>query len=86
MDILKRLFKHAENNIAKSSIDAKYSGTICVIIFQVGNKIICGNIGDSRAIWIKGEKYNKIIPLSIDQKPNDPEERKRIELMGGEIE
>ena len=60
MDILKRLFKHAENNIAKSSIDAKYSGTTCVIIFQVGNKIICGNIGDSRAILIKGEKYNKI--------------------------
>ena len=85
-DILKRLFKHAEKDIIKSSIDAKYSGTTCVIVFQVGNKIICGNIGDSRAILIKGEKYNKIIPLSIDQKPNDPEERKRIELMGGEIE
>ena len=39
--------------------------------------------GDSRAIMVK--ENNVIIPLSIDQKPDDPEERKRIEENGGEI-
>ena len=82
-DILKRAFRHAERDIGKNSdIDANFSGTTCVMVFQVGEKIICANVGDSRAIIVKG---NKVIPLSIDQKPDDPEESKRIIENGGEI-
>ena len=83
-DIIKRVFRHAEKDISKNSdIDANFSGTTCVMVFQVGEKLICGNVGDSRAILVKGN--NVIIPLSIDQKPNDPEESKRIKENGGEI-
>ena len=81
-DILKRAFHHAERDIGKSNFDANFSGTTCVMVFQVGDKIICANVGDSRAIMIKNDK---IIPLSIDQKPNDPEEEKRIIQHGGEV-
>jgi serine/threonine protein phosphatase PrpC len=82
-DILKRAFRHAERDIGKNSdIDANFSGTTCVMVFQVGEKIICANVGDSRAIMVKG---TKVIPLSIDQKPDDPEESKRIIENGGEI-
>ncbi len=82
-DILKRAFRHAERDIGKNSdIDANFSGTTCVMVFQIGEKLICANVGDSRAIMVKG---NKIIPLSIDQKPDDPEESKRIIENGGEI-
>ena len=84
-DILKRVFRHSEKDITKSNIDANFSGTTCVMVFQIGNKIICANVGDSRAIMVKGDKGNKIIELSKDQKPDDPEEKKRIELEGGEI-
>ena len=84
-DILKRVYKHSEKDINKSNIDANFSGTTCVMVFQIGNKIICANVGDSRAIMIKGEKGKKIIELSKDQKPDDPEEKKRIESKGGEI-
>ena len=84
-DILKRVFKHAEKDINKSAIDAKFSGTTCVIVFQIGDKIICANVGDSRAILVKGEKGKTIIPLSVDQKPDSPEEKKRIESAGGEV-
>ena len=84
-DIIKRVFKHAEKDIVKSSIDANFSGTTCVMVFQIGDKLICSNIGDSRAIMVKGEKGKTIIELSIDQKPSDPEEKKRIESAGGEI-
>jgi len=83
-DILKRAFRHAERDIEKNSdIDANFSGTTCVMVLQVGEKILCANVGDSRAIMVK--ENNVIIPLSIDQKPDDPEERKRIEENGGEI-
>ena len=84
-DIIKKVFRHAEKDISISLIDAEYSGSTCVMIFQIGDKIICANVGDSRAIMVKGEKGKHIIPLSIDQKPTDPEEKKRIESSGGEI-
>ena len=82
-DVLKRVFRHAERDLEKGGdIDANFSGTTCVMVFQVGNRIICANVGDSRAIIVKGDKA---IPLSIDQKPDDPEESKRIKENGGEI-
>jgi serine/threonine protein phosphatase PrpC len=82
-DILKRLFRHVERDIGKNNdIDANFSGTTCVMVFQLGEKLICANVGDSRAIMVKG---NSVIPLSIDQKPDDPEESKRIIQNGGEI-
>ena len=82
-DILKRVFRHAERDLEKNGeIDANFSGTTCVMVFQVGEKILCANVGDSRAIIVKGDKA---IPLSIDQKPDDPEESKRIKENGGEI-
>ena len=84
-NILKKVFKHGEKDISKSTIDASNSGTTCVLVFQIGNRLLCSNIGDSRAILVKGDKGKKIIQLTIDQKPNDPEEQKRIESKGGEV-
>ncbi len=82
-EILKRVFRHAERDLEKNGeIDANFSGTTCVMVFQVGERIICANVGDSRAIMVKGDK---VIPLSFDQKPDDPEESKRIKESGGEI-
>ena len=82
-DVLKRVFRHAERDLEKGGdIDANFSGTTCVMVFQVGDRIICANVGDSRAIIVKGDKA---IPLSIDQKPDEPEESKRIKENGGEI-
>ena len=83
-DILTRAFRHAERDIEKNGeIDANFSGTTCVMVLQVGEKILCANVGDSRAIMVKTGK--KIVPLSIDQKPDDPEEAKRIAENGGEV-
>ena len=83
-DIMKRAFRHAERDLEKNSeIDANFSGTTCVMVLQVGEKLLCANVGDSRAILVKDN--NVIVPLSIDQKPDDPEEKKRIEESGGEI-
>ncbi len=79
IDIIKRAFCHAQRDLEKNSdINANSSG-----IMQIVEKILCSNVGDSRAIIVK--ENNKIIPLSIDQKPDDPEGKKRIEENGGEI-
>ena len=81
-EIIKKAFHKAEKEISKSDIDANFSGTTCVMTFQIGNKLITANVGDSRGIIIKGDKA---IPLSIDQKPNDENEMKRIIKNGGEV-
>ncbi len=81
-EIIKKAFHKAEKEISKSDIDANFSGTTCVMTFQLGKKLITANVGDSRGIIIKGDK---VIPLSIDQKPNDENEMKRIIKNGGEV-
>ena len=81
-EIIKKAFHKAEKEISKSDIDANFSGTTCVMTFQLGKKLITANVGDSRGIIIKGDK---VIPLSIDQKPNDEHEMKRIIKNGGEV-
>ena len=73
--------------INKTKIDVSLSGSTCVLVLQLGEHIICANIGDSRAILIYEENgQNKIFELSHDSKPNVPEERRRIELVGGIVD
>ena len=70
----------------KVNFDSKESGSTCNLIINIGNHIICANTGDSRSILVFDEnnKY-KCIPLSIDFKPEMPEEMNRIILSGGEV-
>lgn len=62
--------------------------TACIIIHYKDllnkSKLWVLNVGDSRAI--KCNKFNIAEQLSQDHKPNSPEERNRIELLGGTIE
>jgi len=69
--------------IEQKKFDINLSGTTCVLVIQLGNHLICSNIGDSRAILIYDE--DKIFELSHDSKPNVPEEEKRINMMGGVV-
>lgn len=80
--IIHHMFSHCERAIAKSDIDANFSGSTCVQLYMVGNKLICANVGDSRCIMVTDKE---IIPLSIDQKPNSEGEMQRIIKSGGEV-
>ena len=81
---IKESIKKSEEALFDSDeIDSTFSGTTCILIFIIGNKIISANIGDSRAIMLNDKKT--IIQLSIDQKPENLEERERIEKNGGEL-
>ena len=90
--IIANLFTDADIEIQKEKFDCKNSGTTCVIVIQLEDKIICANTGDSRAILIYDNNYNtnltntKIYPLSYDCKPDLPNERKRIYECGGTVE
>ena len=87
--IITQTFIEADNQLKKASFDASESGCTCVLIIHVGSHIICANTGDSRAIVVHdGKGENNInnfkgVPLSIDYKPEIPEETNRIIMNGG---
>jgi serine/threonine protein phosphatase PrpC len=91
--IIKNTYQKVDEEISKQKFNSNFSGTTCVIVFQIGNNLISANVGDSRAILIynddpKDDKLEepKISELSIDQKPELPEEKKRIYKMGGIVD
>ena len=92
--IIKEIFSETDIYLSnQKDFDTYVSGTTCVLVLQIGNKLICANSGDSRAILIystdnynKGQLINtKIFPLSQDAKPDLPSEINRIINCGGEV-
>ena len=82
--LITKAFHQAEKELNQiKQIDTDFSGTSCIILIQIGDKIICANVGNSRAIMVK--TYDRIIPLSIDSTPDIPEESERILKLGGTI-
>ena len=57
--IINEIFVNAEKELYTQEFDSNFSGTTCIIVIQLGEKIICANTGDSRAILIYNEKEIK---------------------------
>ena len=70
--ILRDAVKHCEDQLTKEeNIDSLSSGSTLCMVIQIYKKIICMNIGDSRAIISMSEILRDDIKnLSIDHKPN----------------
>ncbi|OMJ78725.1 hypothetical protein SteCoe_21402 [Stentor coeruleus] len=80
-------FAQAENaffEYSKSQSPRDKSGSCAVVVLIVGDVCYVANVGDSRAV-MSGESGNKVYPLTKDHKPNDPNERQRIEKNGGRV-
>ena len=81
------IFKKINNEVYNNkSIESNMSGTTVVSLIITTEKIICVNLGDSRAAIFKCENglyYSK--NLSRDHKPSDPEENKRIINNNGRV-
>lgn len=92
--IINSFYKKVNRDLIDKKFDVHFSGSTCVLLFHIGNKLICANTGDSRGILIRdddncnsiGSQRYSVIPLSNDHKPESEEERKRIESSGGEVD
>ena len=80
-NVIKEQIKLIEKFLLEKSYSIQYSGTTCLIIIYIKDKIICYNIGDSRAIYINNEL--KCFQISQDHKPEIYSEKMRIEENGG---
>jgi len=89
---IKDWFKDADDELSlQNNFDYNYSGTTCNLVIQLNNKLICANVGDSRAILIfddnTNNNYNQgIYLLSEDHVPESPQEYQRIINSGGMVD
>ena len=87
--LIKKIFQKISKNLAYQRFDISNSGTTCNLLIHLNTFLICINIGDSRSIILKllnSSKSNfEYEKMSFDHKPNIESEKKRIELLGGEI-
>ena len=60
------------------------SGSCAIVVLIVGEVAYVANVGDSRA-FMSVDQGKKIVPLSVDHKPENPDEQKRIESNGGKV-
>ena len=86
------IFLDSDKIIGEQDFDVSFSGTTCVLVIQLGQKLICANVGDSRAILVYDKendvnlRHTRVFELSHDCKPDLPEEKKRILEMGGTVD
>ena len=94
-NIITQAFVSADEKLKNLDFDSFESGSTCCLIIHVGTHIICANSGDSRALVVFDHPGNmnktnfnlwKVTPLSVDFKPEIPEERERILMSGGVVE
>ena len=80
---INNLIKECNHSLIHTSkYECSFSGATCLLIFIIGNNLICANIGNNRAILLE---KTELLQLSVDQTLNDPEEVKRIIKKGGKI-
>ena len=95
--IINELFQEIDDEILNNGkiFDVNLSGSTCILLLQIGDNIICANIGDSKAVIVyednklaqinvDSDKY-KIIKLSKDCTPHIKTEKLRILMNEGII-
>uniref|UniRef100_A0A2P2MHS4 PPM-type phosphatase domain-containing protein n=1 Tax=Rhizophora mucronata TaxID=61149 RepID=A0A2P2MHS4_RHIMU len=63
-------------------VDFSFGGTTAVVALLTPEHIVVANCGDSRAVLCRG---GKAVPLSVDHKPDRPDEHARITAAGGRV-
>ncbi|XP_069696176.1 probable protein phosphatase 2C T23F11.1 isoform X3 [Periplaneta americana] len=83
-DALRQGFLDVDNAmLQEESLKDELAGTTAVAIVLKDNKLYCANVGDSRAIASVG---GNVDVLSLDHKPGNDTEIKRIQAAGGWVE
>ena len=81
-------FLNCNDELFSGILDIRFSGSTCVTVLTMGQKLFCSNVGDSRGIVVKRRADNSVVAQAIsrDQKPCQADEAARIQKFGGRID
>mmetsp|Transcript_13908 Transcript_13908/g.33601 ORF Transcript_13908/g.33601 Transcript_13908/m.33601 type:complete len:606 (+) Transcript_13908:97-1914(+) len=82
-DSVQEAFRNTDQGFKKQYEDHGFgagSGCVAVCLFICGGWLWCANCGDARGVLCRS---GEAIELSVDHKPDRPDETKRIEAAGG---
>lgn len=86
---IEKAFVDCNVKLASSSIDCTFSGSTGIVVYIANGKMYSCNAGDSRAVLARatpGDTKLTAVPLSDDQKPERPDEKRRILEKRGRVE
>ncbi|KAL6987909.1 hypothetical protein U1Q18_013655 [Sarracenia purpurea var. burkii] len=87
-DTLIKSFQEVDDDLCvDAAIDAYCSGTTAVAVLKQGDHLVIANLGDSRAVLCtRGDKNQFVsVQLTVDLKPNLPNEAERIKNCEGRV-
>ncbi|ETO04772.1 protein phosphatase [Reticulomyxa filosa] len=76
-DALLKALEELDDSSMEQCADGSGSTGVMVIIDKQSNDLWCANVGDSRCVLVK--ENGEVTQLSVEHKPTDSNERKRIE-------
>ncbi|XP_009771243.1 protein phosphatase 2C 51 [Nicotiana tabacum] len=80
--VMRESFVKMDEEVEKNGAEMATMGSTAVVAMVSEEEVIVANCGDSRAVLSRG---GVTVPLSIDHKPDRPDELDRIENSGGKV-
>jgi protein phosphatase 1L len=75
--------KGEEKIFERAMPSAKHQGCTAIVAYKLNNRLYVANAGDARAVLCGPD--NTAVDLSRDHKPDRPDEKERIEKLGGSV-
>ncbi|XP_010055861.2 probable protein phosphatase 2C 8 isoform X2 [Eucalyptus grandis] len=82
--VMEASFGKMDEEVGGKGVDAstRMAGSTAVVAVVGKEEVVVANCGDSRAVLCRGDVA---VPLSVDHKPDRPDEKERVEAAGGRI-
>ncbi|KAL3738304.1 hypothetical protein ACJRO7_019779 [Eucalyptus globulus] len=82
--VMEASFGKMDEEVGGKGVDAstRMAGSTAVVAVVGKEEVVVANCGDSRAVLCRGDVA---VPLSVDHKPDRPDEKERVEAAGGRV-
>ncbi|KAK3218130.1 hypothetical protein Dsin_012100 [Dipteronia sinensis] len=80
--VMEECFERMDEEVNRGTVGEEMVGSTAVVAVVGKEELVVANCGDSRAVLYRG---GVVVPLSIDHKPDRPEELRRVEAVGGRV-
>ncbi|KAK4839952.1 hypothetical protein QYF36_026161 [Acer negundo] len=80
--VMEECFERMDEEVNRGTMREEMVGSTAVVAVVGEEELVVANCGDSRAVLYRG---GVVVPLSIDHKPDRPDELRRVEVAGGRV-